>query len=374
MRVLRVELGDGVQVDLHPSVSVLPDLSDRERVGLRRALAAIGSGLDPGVAALVEVHGVLLDATQDDLDLLEVARHPVTGVMSIVDVPGVLDDAEADRLRTAARDVLLLATDRREACVALARADASAVRPTRAQQRARADSLRARIARHGTRRTEPVRAALDDVRDHRATGSAPPVGRLVEALGPIGIDVADLGLPPDEVVRIAEDWLDECRAEAAWVVGAGIELRGIDAALEAATGPVDGPEPDLGALRARADRASSAHAEAVDRLDALRTALAAPHRRLPPATELERHLLARLAEHRPARLAGAAPLLLDGLLGHLDGAEVAELLDRLASLAGGVQLVVVDPHPDAARWAGSAGVRRAAVIQPVREPSAVPSR
>lgn len=371
MRVLRVELGDGDQVDLHPSVSVVAGLSERQRTTLRRALMAIGSGLDPGVAALLEAHGVLLDATQADLDLLDVALDPATSVATPAELPGALAEDDADRLRTAVRDVSLLATDRRRAHDALRRAEAVGAEPTRAQRRARAESLRARIARHEARRTEPVRSALDQARDDQRAGAPPRVGTLVGALRDAGIDVEDLGLQPAEVIRIAQDWLEECRSEAAWAVGAGVELRGIEHSLEGAEAPAEAARPDMGALQARADRAVGAHAEAIERLDDLRTALDGRSHLRPSAAELEHHLLARLAEHRPARLAGAAPLLLDGLLEHLDDEEVPALLTRISSLAGGVQLTVVDPHPAAATWAGSVGVRRAARIEPVPERPAV---
>src|SRR5690606_7958743 len=101
MRVLRVRLDDGHLVDLHPAVSVLSGLADSQRATLRRAFGAIGAGLEPEVTALLEAHGLLLDATQADLDLLEVPRHAVGTVVMVATVPASLPADDAARLRTA---------------------------------------------------------------------------------------------------------------------------------------------------------------------------------------------------------------------------------------------------------------------------------
>lgn len=366
MRVLRLGLGDGRMLDLHPATSVLVGLSDTDRAALRRALRAIGSGLDPGVPGLLECHGVLVDATQADLDLLDVPLAPAAAVVAAAEVPGaVADGAALERLARAERDLLLLAVDRGRACDALARAEAAAGSPTPARLRARAAALRARLQRHAAVADEPVRAALDRVRDRRRAGSPPGVDEVVGALGPVGLDVADLGLPDDEVVRLAEDWLDERRLEAAALVGVEVELRGIETAL-ARAGRDGASEPpgaaDLDALRARAGRATAAHAEAIERAEAAATALARD-RPAPPAAALERHLLDRLVAHRPARLAGSAPLLVDGAFEHLDDVQASDLLDRVAAVAGSVQLLVLDANPAVARWAQDAGIRRAAVVE-----------
>lgn len=367
MRVLRLGLGDDHLVDLHPSTSLVTGLTGRQRDVLRRGFAAIGAGLAPGTPGLIESHGVLLDASQDDLDLLEAAATPVSAVATLAEVPGAVPAADAEVLRTAGRDLLLLATDRWRACRALAHAEVVAARPTRSALLERAGVLRARVARHEARDAEPVRIALDALRDRRRHGGAPDGAVLVRALAGVGIDVADLGLPLDECVRIAEDWLEERRHEAAWVVGAGVELRGIEASLAVPDDVLAGVDDvELDELRRRAGRAVAAHAEAVDRVEQRRSDLERTHRPRPDAAELERHLVARLDAHRPDRLAGAVPLLLDGVLGHLDGPDVVALLARLAEAAGPVQLVVADGHPAAQEWVDAAGAVRAAAVAPSR--------
>jgi hypothetical protein len=364
MRVLRLGLGDDRAVDLHPAASVVTGLTDDQRTALRRGFTAIGTGLSPSSAGLVEAHGLLLDATQDDLDLLDVPSTATATVATVAEVPGAIPEDDADRLRTAERDLLLLAADRWRAGQDLARTEAARVPdPPTGDDRARL--LRARIARHEARDPEPLRVALDRVRDAGRTWEAPEPTELIEALAGLGLDTADLGLPLDELVRMAEDWLDERRREADWVVGALVELQGIEDALAAGALPGAPPAADLDELRLRASRAAVTHSDAVTRADELRAQLVASHAPRPAADQLQEHLVARLSAHRPARLAGAVPLVLDGVLGHLDDGEATSLLDRVAGLAGSVQLVVVDDHPAAAAWAEAAGILRAALVGPV---------
>lgn len=370
MRVLRVQLDDDRLVDLHPAVSVVSGLSGSQRTTLRRAFDAIGAGLQPPTPALIEVYGLLFDATQADLDLLDLARHPGSTVVAPATVAAWLPEDEAARLRTAERDVLLLSSDRIRAVDDLARAEAAAARPTRARLRDRAGSLRTGIARHEATRAEPVRTALDDARDQQRMGEPVHGAPVADALGAVGLAVADLGLPPGEVVRIAEDWLEERRVDAAWAVGAEVELRAIEDVLALPEDPSGNRPQDLDRRRARTSRSTAANAEAVDRLDELRTDLARRHRIRPSAQELDERLLARLAGHRVVRLAGAVPLLLDGVFQHLTGVDATTVLDRLAGQAGAVQVVVVDDHPAVAAWTHAVGLRRAACIEPASRPPA----
>jgi hypothetical protein len=363
MRVVRLGLGDARAVDLHPSVSVVTGLTERQHTALRRGFRAIGTGLSPGSAGLVEAHGLLLDTTQDDLDLLEVPATPASTVTTAAGVPGAIPDADAEHLRTAERDLLLLAAERWRACRGLASvADARrGVAPT-AGTTGRVAELRARIARHAALDPEPVRVALDQARDADRAGVAPAPARLEAALARVGLDVADLGLPVPELIGLAQDWLEEHHAEGERVVGATVELAGIERSGDGPTADED--DDDVLALRRRASRAGATHVEAVVRADELQAALVARHQPRPDLDALQAHLADRLTHHRPQRLAGAVPLVLDGLLGHLDADEVVALLDRTAGLAGAVQLVVVDEHPAAQRWAEGVGMRRAAVISP----------
>ncbi len=357
MRVLRLGLGEGRTIDLHPAVSVVVGLTDAERATLRRGFTAIGAGLDPGAPGLVEAHGLLLDAGQDDLDLLEVGAAPTPAVVTVADVPGGVPADELEVLRRAEGDLLQLAGEGwRTRCTP----------PTSdppghgvvARDPGRAAELRARIARYEARDGEGVRLALDSLRDATHVGRAPDPGGLAAALTRIGLDTAGLGLPGEDLVLLAEDWLDERDREARWAVGAAVEL----AALEAGTGRADRSDGHPG------DR--STHRDAVTRADQARTRLVAAHSPAPSSDDVGAHLVARLAARRPDRLGGVVPLVLDDVLGHLDDHEVSRLLDEVAVRAGPVQVVVVDGHPAAAAWAQAVGVRRAAVVAPAPDADA----
>ncbi|MFP5579179.1 MAG: hypothetical protein ACLGIZ_13230 [Acidimicrobiia bacterium] len=370
MRVLRLGLGDAGAVDLHPSVSVVTGLTERQHTALRRGFRAIGTGLSPRSAGLVEAHGLLLDTAQDDLDLLEVPATPASTVATAAGVPGAIPEAAAERLRTAERDLLVLAAERWRACrgrTAIAEARREVATTTGAS--GRAAELRARIARHAALDPESVRVALDQARDADRAGVAPAPAGLEAALARVGLDVADLGLPVPELVGLAQDWLEEHHAEGERVVGATVELAGIE---RSGDGPATDEDDAALAVRRRASRAGAAHVEAVVRVDELHAALVARHQPRPDLDALQAHLADRLTHHRPERLAGAVPLVLDGLLGHLDADEVVALLDRTSGLAGAVQLVVVDEHPAAKRWADSVGFRRAAVVSPSSTAEAPP--
>ncbi len=360
MRVLRLGLGDGRTIDLHPAVSIVTGLTEAERTSLRRGFSAVTTGLAPPEPGLLEAHGLLLDTSQADLDLLEVPAAPVLAVATTAEVAADLPDGSADALRTAERDLLLLAGDRWR-CTQAARRSRGAT-STAAVDATRAALLRARIERHRARSAEGVRTALDEVRDTTRARRPPDPQRLAAELTRIGLDSTDLGLTTDELVRLAEDWLEERRSEADWVVGAEVEL----AAHERPDGDRS-HDAEGGVLEARAAQATEAHAGAIVRLDEHQLDIIGAHGPAPAAGDVLSHLLGRLGSHRPARLAGAAPLVLHDLLGHLDDRDVAHVLDRAAGLAGAVQLVVVDDHPAARGWAARVGIRSAAVVGPAED-------
>lgn len=380
MRVVRLRVDEHHVVELHPAVTVVEGLDEPQRTTLRRAFAAVGSGVAPPTAGLLEAHGVLLDLDQGALDLLEVAESPADVVVTRGHVPGAVAEDEAERLRVAERDVRVLAAAHRRAAAALAAWEARLVALDEPDgdvvaRRRRADALALALDLHRGIDPEPVRTAVDAVHDTwrtaarsgEAAADREALTDVAVALAEVGLDVGPLDLPGAEVVRIAEEWSDEVRRRASWAVGAAVELQGIEARLPPAEAPDHERADVLAAVSRARDAAADAarvHAVALTRADHARVDardLASPT----TAADVEEHLLARLAIQRQARLAGAVPIVLDGVLEGVADDDLAPLLDRLAQLAGGVQIVVVGDDPRPVDWARRADPRRAAAVTPV---------
>lgn len=374
MRVLRLRVDGRHIVDLHPSLSVVHGLDPEQAAALRRAMASIASGVAPAADGLLEAHGLLLDANQEDLDLLDLAADPVGAVVTGVDLGP--DDAEpragderTEGLRSAERDVLLLATDRRWAARALASATGA---DPGARELARAEQLRVAVALHEGAGIEPLRRALDADRDaRRSTPDGPGAGAVagvVTELAALGLDLRAHVLDDDEVRRVADDLLDEHRRHAEWVVGARVELDGLEHRLLAAMGTSAHPAtpPSVATLpesaERRLERAGAAHAAAVARADELRDEVVAD---LEPVAgrDLEWSLLRCLSDRRRDHPAGTVPVVLDRVLRGVGDDDVERILGRIGPLGRGVQVVVLDDHPAAIRWAHAAGAARAAAVR-----------
>lgn len=379
MRVLRIRVDERQVIELHPAVTVVDELDDAQRTTCRQAFAALATGLAPATTGLLEAHGVLLDLDQDALDLLGIPDDPADVVVTPAHVPGAVGEDDVRRLRTAERDVRVLAADRHRAADALAawraRERPAPGRDDPVASARRADELRAALRLHETLDAEPVRRALDGLRDAvRALALADadtsldaPRAAVATALADVGLDVRGHDLPLAEIVRIADDWLDEVRRRGSWAVGAAVELQGIEASLDprppGTAEAADQVRAEIEQAAAAAAQATRFHADALVRADTAR--VEASRAATPaPRTELEWFLLGRLADHRQARFAGSVPLVLDGVFASLPDEELGSLLDRLAHLAGGVQLVVLGDDPRPARWAREAGARRAAAVIP----------
>jgi hypothetical protein len=96
-----------------------------------------------------------------------------------------------------------------------------------------------------------------------------------------------------------------------------------------------------------AEQAALAEADSVDRAKLV--------------DDVEWALMGRLARLRSVGLAGSVPLVLDDPFGVLDDHELGRVLDRVASLAGAVQVVLVSDREAAVAWAAQAGSERALV-------------
>ncbi|MCU1497131.1 MAG: hypothetical protein JWM47_1084, partial [Acidimicrobiales bacterium] len=77
--------------------------------------------------------------------------------------------------------------------------------------------------------------------------------------------------------------------------------------------------------------------------------------------DVEWALLARLATVRSVGPGGSVPLVLDHPFPALDDDEVTRVLDRLAQMAGAVQVVLFSDRPAVAEWAARLGPDRVGV-------------
>lgn len=268
MRVVQLRTLDHT-LDLHPFVSVVVDLDRETREQLVRALRVLPSGADPGLDGLVEVHGVVVDLTADNLALLDLHSDvdPVVRPDELPVEPAVHDGreaglerpddvaaalaearrAQADAERTAAAAVAMLdeardhhrrAAEARSTAAAtveaaragrdpLARAALEAARerlveaeadagghgvePRQyaalrlAELEARRQGLEAALVAAAAVDPAPVAAALEDVRK----SSPHHRDRLRETLEAVGLALGDESLTDDELIRLAKVWLAE---------------------------------------------------------------------------------------------------------------------------------------------------------------------
>jgi hypothetical protein len=374
VRVLRLSLHGRCILDLHPAISIVTGLDEAQAATLRRAVAAVAVGLSPADGALLEAHGLLLDAP-DDIDLLDLGADPQAGVVSRLGLrPPSEGDGEAiERWRVAERDVLVLAADRHRRLAALRSTET--IDPEQPVL-ARADELRLALALHDATDVEPLRRALDHDRDLRRTGHDEPaaITALCDELAALGIDLRPHRPEPDEVRRVADDLLDEHLRQASWAIGARVELDGIERRMGVPPAP-DGARPAADpalpeSAQRRAERATALLADAVARADARRAEHAAAGELAQPSVrDLEWQLLELLTGRRRSHPAGSAPVLLDRLFAGLDDDEVQRILGRLEPLARSVQVLVLDDHPAAAAWAVTAGAGTAAVVRATTAPA-----
>lgn len=162
MRILQLDIG-GQPIEFHPYVSVLRGMNDALRAQLVDAFVALTSGR-PSTSGLVEAHGVVLDLSDETLDLLDLAT--LNGSLDVIVRPEQLPGAGAP---DATRNRGQLERARSEAADRLARAEADADRARIALLASREvledhtsgeaagsslDSTRAELARLAARRAE----------------------------------------------------------------------------------------------------------------------------------------------------------------------------------------------------------------------------
>ena len=184
MRILQLDIG-GRRIEFHPYVSVLRDLDDALRAQLIDAFRALSSGR-PSASGLVEVHGIVLDLSDDTLELLDLAGS-VNGSLDIVvrreQLPGarasqgVHGRGQLERARSEAADRLARAeADAERARIALvASREAADDRASGGGEGSSLDAARAELARLAERRAELEAAAAEARAEHARAQDAQSV-------------------------------------------------------------------------------------------------------------------------------------------------------------------------------------------------------
>lgn len=172
MRILQLDVG-GQRIEFHPYVSVLR-ADDGLRAALVDAFTALSVGR-PSTSGLVEAHGVVLDLSEDTLELLDLA-----GMNGSIDIVVRRDQLPGRAARESIRSRGELERAHREAADRLARMDADAERARielMASREAlddrvngvagsRLETTTAELARLSQRRTELETAAREARLEH----------------------------------------------------------------------------------------------------------------------------------------------------------------------------------------------------------------
>ena len=105
MRLLQLQLGDGSAasepLDFHPMMTVVSGLDAAARERVIAAITALPRGLDPGMAGMIEAHGVLFDLTVENLAMLGLGGD-LDPVIRRSDIPGNPDEPAAPAAEPAA--------------------------------------------------------------------------------------------------------------------------------------------------------------------------------------------------------------------------------------------------------------------------------
>ncbi|MDZ7673694.1 MAG: hypothetical protein U5K30_01280 [Acidimicrobiales bacterium] len=210
MRILRLVDDDGrFAIDLHPSITVLRDLTDRQRDAIVDAFEAAAAGQVSRLRGSIEAHGVVLDVDDQALGLLELDDSQVDPRVTASDLPGSASAGVARQVRRAERRLETLERPRRD----------HGVEPAASQEREQAtiEELEARLVLHRQYDPEPVRALVDQIRLGHATGEMVPSTEalhLADRLDELGrrLESATTAEPPEAgALEAAEVRVDAAR-------------------------------------------------------------------------------------------------------------------------------------------------------------------
>jgi hypothetical protein len=256
MRLLQLSLNpdEHAPLELHPMLTVVHGLAERDRQRLIRATVAVAQGTDPECGGLLEAHGVVLDLDSAALHLLDMGAD-VDPLVRRTDLPGAVrsaGEAVAEDERGADRAATLVATMPRGLNADLDRA--------RKRQRDAAQSLEVlrasadQAARDLDAAGRHVRHAAEEL-DAALSRAAAPLGPE-HRTGPAGQEVTALEA---DLERISEG-IGELQ---------GLDTRPLAALLDAIENP--GPAEMVPSPRAQ---------ELADRIGALQVQIAAVEERM----------------------------------------------------------------------------------------------
>ncbi len=171
MRLVRFEdESGGFAIELHPLLTVVSGLPAHIRERLVGVFQALPGGGDPGGRGLIDVHGVFLELTRDNLQLLELDQD-LDVVLRSADLPGTDVAETGSESRSWSLDES--DPDVRDAREALAAAKAAAETTTRLVRSLRVkisqlESERGEVRAHLVELDQVTRVATDDVAVARA--------------------------------------------------------------------------------------------------------------------------------------------------------------------------------------------------------------
>lgn len=226
MRLLQLRLDSGASdaLDLHPMMTVVTGLDSAGRERVIDAVRALPRASEPGLAGLVEAHGVLFDLSVETLQLFGLASD-LDPIIRRTDLPGITEDSPVARLST--EQFLADTPDGRYPDLDAARARQRSARETLGILREAADRARSEHADAAARLRQAATALADAGRREEAARAG---AALDEAMGP----AADR----DELVATEADLVGQLeRLDQGLEELSGLDTRPIQVLLDAIRNP-----------------------------------------------------------------------------------------------------------------------------------------
>jgi len=223
---LRLDSGESDALDLHPMMTVVTGLDSAGRERVIDAVRALPRSAEPGLAGLVEAHGVLFDLSVETLQLFGLDSD-LDPIIRRTDLPGITGDAPVARLST--EQFLTTVPDGRYPDLDAARSRQRSARETLGILREAADRARREHADAAARLRQAATALADAGRREEAARAG---AALDEAMGPAA-DRDELVAAEAELVATLE------RVEQGLEELSGLDTRPIQVLLDAIRNPAE---------------------------------------------------------------------------------------------------------------------------------------